>query len=67
MEPSASELALVLNIKTFGLAVLTVVALLIAVSLLYRHPTRPVISATGASAWTSASAATAAMTSVRSG
>jgi rRNA maturation endonuclease Nob1 len=33
-------LALVLNIKSFGAAVLTVVGLLIAVSLLYRHPTR---------------------------
>jgi predicted amidophosphoribosyltransferase len=33
-------LALLLNIKSFGLAVLTVVALLIAVSVMYRHPTR---------------------------
>jgi predicted amidophosphoribosyltransferase len=33
-------LALLLNIKSFGLAVLTIVALLIAVSLFYRHPTR---------------------------
>ena len=33
-------LAVVLNIKSFGAAVLTVVGLLIAVSLLYRHPTR---------------------------
>jgi predicted amidophosphoribosyltransferase len=33
-------LAVLLNIWTFGGAVLLVVALLIAVSLLYRHPTR---------------------------
>jgi predicted amidophosphoribosyltransferase len=33
-------LAVLLNIKTFGGAVLVVVALLIAVSVLYRHPTR---------------------------
>ena len=33
-------LAVILNIKSFGGAVLLVVALLIAVSLLYRHPTR---------------------------
>jgi predicted amidophosphoribosyltransferase len=33
-------LAIVLNIKSFGLAVLTVVGLLIAVSVLYKHPTR---------------------------
>jgi rRNA maturation endonuclease Nob1 len=32
--------AVLLNIKTFGGAVLLVVALLIAVSILYRHPTR---------------------------
>jgi len=37
---AAPALAVVLNLTTFGLAVLTVVALLIAVSLLYRHPTR---------------------------
>jgi hypothetical protein len=30
----------ILNIKSFGGAVLVVVGLLIAVSLLYRHPTR---------------------------
>jgi hypothetical protein len=36
----AAGLAVVLNIKTFGLAVGAVVALLIAVSLLHRHPTR---------------------------
>ncbi len=34
------SLAMVLNIKSFGGAVLTVVGLLIAVSLMYRHPTR---------------------------
>jgi hypothetical protein len=33
-------LAVILNIKTFGAAVVLVVALLIAVTLLYRHPTR---------------------------
>jgi rRNA maturation endonuclease Nob1 len=33
-------LAIVLDIKSFGLAVALVVALLITVSLLYRHPTR---------------------------
>jgi predicted amidophosphoribosyltransferase len=33
-------LAVLLNIKTFGAAVLLVVGLLIAVSFLYRHPTR---------------------------
>ena len=33
-------LAVILNIWSFGAAVLTVVALLIAVSLFYRHPTR---------------------------
>jgi hypothetical protein len=33
-------LAVLLNIKTFGGAVLLVTALLIAVSILYRHPTR---------------------------
>ena len=33
-------LAVILNIKTFGGAVILVVALLIAVSVLYRHPTR---------------------------
>ena len=32
--------AVILNARTFGLAVVTVVALLIAVSVLYRHPTR---------------------------
>jgi predicted amidophosphoribosyltransferase len=32
--------AVILNIKTFGAAVVLVVALLIAVTLLYRHPTR---------------------------
>ena len=32
--------AVILNIKTFGGAVILVVALLIAVSVLYRHPTR---------------------------
>jgi hypothetical protein len=32
--------AVILNIKSFGAAVLIVVALLIAVTLLYRHPTR---------------------------
>ena len=32
--------AVLLNIKSFGLAVLGVVALLIAVSAIYRHPTR---------------------------
>ena len=36
----AAGLAVILNIKSFGLAVVTVVALLIAVSLLHRHPTR---------------------------
>ncbi len=35
-----SALAVILNIKTFGGAVILVVALLIAVSVLYRHPTR---------------------------
>jgi len=34
-------LAVILNIKTFGGAVLVVLALLIGVSLFYRHPTRP--------------------------
>jgi hypothetical protein len=34
------SLALPLNLTSFGLAVGTVVALLIAVTLLYRHPTR---------------------------
>ena len=33
-------LAVILNIKTFGAAVILVVALFIAVSLLHRHPTR---------------------------
>jgi hypothetical protein len=33
-------LAVILNIKTFGAAVILVIALLIAVTLLYRHPTR---------------------------
>jgi predicted amidophosphoribosyltransferase len=33
-------LAILLNIKSFGLAVLTVVGLLVAMTLLYRHPTR---------------------------
>jgi len=40
MESAVPDLAVLLNIKSFGLAVLSVVALLIAVSLLYRHPTR---------------------------
>ena len=34
-------LAVLLNIKTFGGAVLLIVGLLVGVSLLYRHPTRP--------------------------
>jgi hypothetical protein len=33
-------LGVILNIKTFGAAVVLVVLLLVAVSLLYRHPTR---------------------------
>jgi rRNA maturation endonuclease Nob1 len=33
-------LAVILNIKTFGAAVVLVVGLLIAVSILYRHPAR---------------------------
>lgn len=33
-------LGVLLNIKTFGSAVLLIVGLLIAVTLLYRHPTR---------------------------
>jgi predicted amidophosphoribosyltransferase len=33
-------LAVLLNIKSFGLAVLSVLVLLIAVSVMYRHPTR---------------------------
>jgi hypothetical protein len=32
--------AIVLNLVSFGLTVLAVVGLLVAVSLLYRHPTR---------------------------
>jgi rRNA maturation endonuclease Nob1 len=32
--------AVILNIKSFGLAVIAVVALMIAVSAMYRHPTR---------------------------
>ena len=40
MEPDPVSVAVLLNIRTFGLAVVTLVALLIAVSLLYRHPTR---------------------------
>jgi hypothetical protein len=36
----AAVCAVLLNIKTFGLAVVSVVALLIAVSVLHRHPTR---------------------------
>ena len=34
-------LAVILNLATFGLPVLMLVGLLIAVSMLYRHPTRP--------------------------
>jgi predicted amidophosphoribosyltransferase len=37
----ALPLAILLNLKTFGLAVLILVGLLVAVTLLYRHPTRP--------------------------
>jgi len=33
-------LAVLLNIKTFGAAVIGVIALLVAVSVLHRHPTR---------------------------
>ncbi|MGH2957056.1 MAG: zinc ribbon domain-containing protein [Solirubrobacterales bacterium] len=32
--------AVILNLKSFGAAVLVVVALLVAVTLLYRHPSR---------------------------
>ena len=38
--PLDLALAVLLNIKSFGAAVLSVVGLLIAVSLMYRHPTR---------------------------
>jgi hypothetical protein len=34
-------LGVILNLTSFGLATLGLVGLLIAVSLLYRHPTRP--------------------------
>jgi rRNA maturation endonuclease Nob1 len=34
------SLAVLLNIRTFGGAVIAIVALLIGVTLLYRHPTR---------------------------
>jgi predicted amidophosphoribosyltransferase len=34
------DTAILLNIKTFGAAVIAVIVLLVAVSLLYRHPTR---------------------------
>ena len=37
---SSTVLAVLLNIKSFGLAVIAVVVLLVAVSVLYRHPTR---------------------------
>jgi predicted Zn-ribbon and HTH transcriptional regulator len=33
--------AVILNLTTFGLVVLALVALLIVVSVLHRHPTRP--------------------------
>jgi predicted amidophosphoribosyltransferase len=33
--------AVILNLTTFGLAVLALLALLVGVSLLHRHPTRP--------------------------
>lgn len=33
--------AVILNLTTFGLAVLALLALLIVVSVLHRHPTRP--------------------------
>jgi predicted amidophosphoribosyltransferase len=34
-------LGVILNLTSFGLATLALIGLLIAVSLLYRHPTRP--------------------------
>jgi predicted amidophosphoribosyltransferase len=33
--------AIILNLTSFGLATLGLVALMLAVTLLYRHPTRP--------------------------
>lgn len=35
------SLAVILNLTTFGLPVLMLVGLLIGVSMIYRHPTRP--------------------------
>jgi predicted amidophosphoribosyltransferase len=37
----AVSLAVLLNIKSFGAVVLAVIAIFVAVSVLYRHPTRP--------------------------
>jgi predicted amidophosphoribosyltransferase len=37
----ADVVAVLLNLKSFGLIVLFVIAIFVAVSLLYRHPTRP--------------------------
>ena len=34
-------LAVILNLTSFGLVVVAVVGLMVAVSILYRHPTRP--------------------------
>ena len=41
IDPMLGTLAILLNLTSFGLATLSLVGLLIAVSLLYKAPTRP--------------------------